>query len=227
MTTVLFAITGARTWTLNDGTDHPTGYWAEEVLAPYRALIAAGHDVVVATPGGVVPVADEASLAPDATGGADLRAELDAIDALAHPIDLAGVDAASFGAVYYPGGHGPMQDLAVDPASGQVLISALDAGLPLAVVCHGAAALLAADRADGSWAFAGRRLTGFSDEEERQAGLADKAPFLLETSLRERGADIQVGDAWSDHVVVDGNLISGQNPQSSATIGKLLVDALA
>ncbi len=227
MSTVLFAITGARTWTLNDGTEHATGYWAEEVLAPYRALVAAGHDVVVATPGAVVPVVDEASLAPDYTGGVDVRPELTAIDALTHPIDLAGVDATAFGAVYYPGGHGPMQDLATDRPSGKVLISALDAGLPLAVVCHGAAALLSADRADGTWAFAGRRFTAFSDEEERQGGLADKAPFLLESSLRERGGDVEVGDAWGDHVVVDGNLISGQNPQSSESVGKLLVDALA
>lgn len=226
MATVLFVVTGASTWTLTDGTPHPTGYWAEELLQPYRALTSAGHTVVVATPAGVVPTVDQASLAPEYTGGADVRAELDGIEALRRPLALSDVDLDSYDAVYYPGGHGPMQDLVTDPDSGALLAAALDSGRPLAVVCHGSVALLAAHRPDGTWAFAGRRITGFSDEEERQGGLAAKAPFLAESRLREAGAVVEVGDAWSDHVVVDGNLITGQNPQSSATVGQLLVDAL-
>jgi putative intracellular protease/amidase len=226
MARVLFVVTGATTWTLTDGTQHPTGYWAEELLQPYRALTAAGHTVVVATPGGVRPTVDEASLAPDYTGGVDVRPELDGIEALRHPLALTDVDLESYDAVYYPGGHGPMQDLVADAVSGALLTAALDSGRPLAVVCHGSVALLAARRPDGGWAFEGRRVTGFSDEEERQGGLAPKAPFLAESRLREAGAVVEVGDPWSDHVVVDGNLITGQNPQSSATVGRLLVDAL-
>lgn len=115
MSSVLFVVTGARTWTLADGTAHPTGYWAEELLVPYAALTAAGHEVHVATPGGVAPVADPASLSD---GDAD---EISRIAALSSPLVLADVDAASFDAVYYPGGHGPMEDLAVDPDSAALI----------------------------------------------------------------------------------------------------------
>ncbi|GAB4002757.1 type 1 glutamine amidotransferase domain-containing protein [Nocardioides ultimimeridianus] len=227
MAKILFVVTGASTWTLANGTAHPTGFWAEELLEPYRALTAAGHTVDIATPGGVVPTVDRASLTPEYTGGADVTAELDAIDALRHPIALTDVDLEAYAAVYYPGGHGPMEDLVDDRDSGALLVAALDSGRPLAVVCHGSVALLAADRTDGTWAFAGKRITGFTDEEERQGGLAANAPFLAESRLREAGAVVEVGAPWSDHVVVDGNLITGQNPQSSASVGKLLVDALA
>lgn len=227
MSTVLFVITGAQSWTLSDGSAHPTGYWAEEVLAPYRALTAAGHTVVVATPGAVVPVADEVSLKPENNDGADVRAELEGIDALKAPLDLHAIDGADYDAVYYPGGHGPMEDLAVDEVSGRLAAATLESGRPLAVVCHGVAALLAAGPETGTSLFAGRRVTAFSDAEEQQSGLAEKAPFLLESRLREEGLRVEVGEPWSDFTIVDGNLISGQNPQSSATVGGLLVDALS
>lgn len=226
MSTVLFVVTGASSWTLADQTQHPTGFWAEELLEPYRALTGAGHTVVIATPDGVVPRVDEASLAPDYTSGRDVRPELAAIDALRHPVRLEDIDSSAYAAVYYPGGHGPMEDLAHDATSGRILVEVLDSGRPVAVVRHGAAALLAARRDDGSWAFTGRRLTGFSDEEERQGGLAAKAPFLLESRLRETGATVEIGAPWSDFVVVDSNLISGQNPQSSASVGEVLAKAL-
>lgn len=221
MSTVLFVVSAARTWTLSDGTEHPTGYWAEELLAPYRLLTAAGHDVVFATPGGVEPVADAASLSD---GDAD---ELAAIPGLAAPLTLADVDSADYAAVYYPGGHGPMQDLAVDADSAALIAATVAAGRPLAAVCHGLAALLPARTVDGEPVVAGRRITGFSDEEERIGGLADRAPFLLETSLRSLGADVVVTDPWSDHTLVDGQLITGQNPQSSASAARALIAALA
>lgn len=221
MSTILFVVTGARTWTLTDGTEHPTGYWAEELLTPYRALTGAGHDVVFATPGGVSPQADAGSLRD---GDADAIA---AVPGLASPLILADVDAADYDAVYYPGGHGPMQDLAVDADSAALISATVSAGRPLAAVCHGLAALLPARAADGSPLVAGRRLTGFTDEEERQGGLADRAPFLLETSLRASGAEVDVRAPWSDHTVVDGLLITGQNPQSSASTAQALLAALA
>lgn len=221
MSSVLFVVTAARTWTLSDGTEHPTGYWAEELLTPYRLLTAAGHDVAFATPGGVTPVADAVSLAD---GDAEAIAE---IAGLAGPLVLADVDPAEYAAVYYPGGHGPMQDLAVDADSAALIAATIAGGRPLAAVCHGLAALLPARTAAGEPVVAGRRITGFSDEEERIGGLADRAPFLLETSLRSHGADIVVTDPWSDHTVVDGLLITGQNPQSSASAARALVAALA
>ena len=125
MSNVLFVVTGARHWTLSDGTEHPTGYWAEELVAPYRVFTGAGHEVVLATPGGVQPVVDEASLAPDVNGGQDgadaMRAALKGISQLASPLRLEDVDVSTYDAVFYPGGHGPMEDLAVDANSAAVL----------------------------------------------------------------------------------------------------------
>ena len=123
MSKILFVVTGAQHWTLADGTQHPTGFWAEELVAPYRAFTGAGHDVVVATPGGVVPVVDEASLAADANGGQEnadaIRAELERIGQLHAPLKLEDVDLDDYAAVFYPGGHGPMEDLAVDADLGE------------------------------------------------------------------------------------------------------------
>ncbi|WP_350351147.1 type 1 glutamine amidotransferase domain-containing protein [Microbacterium sp. A8/3-1] len=221
MSTVLFVVTAARTWTLTDGTAHPTGFWAEELLAPYRLLTAAGHDIAFATPAGASPVADAASLAD---GDAAALAE---ISALTTPLVLADVDPAAYDAVYYPGGHGPMQDLAEDDDSAALITATLAAGRPLAAVCHGLAALLPARTASGDPVVSGRRITGFSDEEERLGGLADRAPFLLESALRAQGAEVEVSEAWSDHTIVDGLLITGQNPQSSESAARALVAALA
>ena len=126
MSTILFVVTGARHWTLNDGTQHPTGYWAEELLAPYEAFTGAGHTVEFASPGGVAPVPDRGSLAPDLNDGRDdVEAVLAAIPGLAAPLDVAKVDVALYDAVFYPGGHGPMEDLAVDADSGRVLTETL------------------------------------------------------------------------------------------------------
>lgn len=227
MSKILFVVTGATSWTLEDGTQHPTGYWAEELLTPYRTLTGAGHEVEFATPGGVTPVADEGSLAPELNDGADVRPELDAIAGLQSPQRLEDVELSAYDAVFYPGGHGPMEDLAVSAVSGRLLTEALDSGKPLGVVCHGPAALLAAVRADGTPTFAGRSITAFSNEEERQGGLADKASWLLEDRLRDLGAEVTVGDPWASHVIVDGNLVTGQNPGSSQDLADRLLQLLA
>ncbi|MEU2507405.1 type 1 glutamine amidotransferase domain-containing protein [Streptomyces sp. NPDC007863] len=231
MSKILFVLTGADHWTLADGTKHPTGFWAEEAAAPYEAFTAAGHEVVVATPGGVVPTVDRGSLAPGANGGPEgaerVAAALDAFAALRKPLRLEDVDPAEYDAVLYPGGHGPMEDLAVDADSGRLLIDVLDSGKPLAVVCHGAAALLAAVGEDGANAFAGRRVAAFTDAEEIQAGLAERAEWLLETRLREAGVDVDAGEPWAPHVVVDGNLVTGQNPASSTALATEVLKKLA
>ncbi|NUK63849.1 type 1 glutamine amidotransferase domain-containing protein [Streptomyces lunaelactis] len=230
MAKILMVMTGANHWTLADGTPHPTGFWAEEAVAPYRAFAEAGHEIAVATPGGVVPTVDRASLAPEVNGGQEnadaIAAGLESITALKEPLKLEEVDLADYAAVFCPGGHGPMEDLAVNAESGRLLTAALDSGKPLGVVCHGPAALLAAKREDGTSPFAGYRLTGFTNAEETQAGLADKAKWLLQDRLVEIGADFQEGEPWAPYVVVDRNLVTGQTPASSAPLAAEILKAL-
>ncbi|MER7696105.1 MULTISPECIES: type 1 glutamine amidotransferase domain-containing protein [unclassified Streptomyces] len=230
MAKILFVVSGADHWTLADGSSHPTGFWAEEAVAPHRAFTDAGHEVVVATPGGVVPTVDRGSLAPDANGGQEgadrVAAGLEAFEELRSPVALEDVDLDAYDAVFYPGGHGPMEDLAVDPVSGRLLTRALASGKPLGVVCHGPAALLAATGSDGSNPFAGYRLTGFTNAEETQAGLADRAKWLLQDRLVELGADFQEGEPWAPFVITDRNLITGQNPASSAPLADEMLDRL-
>ncbi|MFI9583895.1 type 1 glutamine amidotransferase domain-containing protein [Streptomyces sp. NPDC052236] len=219
MSKILFVMTGADHWTLADGSKHPTGFWAEEAVTPYQAFTAVGHEIVVATPGGVVPPLDQGSLAPQFNGGKEgarkVADALASISEIQHPVKLEDVDLDDYAAVFYPGGHGPMEDLAVDAVSGKLLIDVLASGRPLGVVCHAPAALLAATKADGNNAFAGYRLTGFSNAEEIQGGLAAGAKWLLQDRLVEIGADYQEGEPWAPNVVVDRNLVTGQNPASA------------
>ena len=226
MSSVLVVLSGARVWSLKDGTQHPTGFWADEFVAPYRLLLEAGHDVTIATPGARVPVVDQASLGDDS--GPELRAYLESVkDKLESPARLEDVDPAAYDAVFIPGGHGPMQDLAVNPDIARILAAMLpDTSKVVASLCHGPAAFLAAGDAEGNWLFKGRKLTAFTDDEEKQAGLADKAPWLLEDRLRAGGADFESGTAWTSHVVVDGNLITAQNPASAEAAGQALLSLL-
>ncbi|GAA4867585.1 MULTISPECIES: type 1 glutamine amidotransferase domain-containing protein [Saccharopolyspora] len=230
MAKILFVMTGADHWTLVDGTAHPTGFWAEEAVAPYRVFSTAGHEVTVATPGGVVPPVDRGSLTADANGGQrqaeDIARGLDSFTELEEPIALADVDVGDYDAVFYPGGHGPMQDLSCDADSARVLDEALAEGTPLGVVCHAPAALLATEHSGGT-PFAGYRMTGFTNAEEEQTGLADRAPWLLQDRLVRLGADFQEGQPWSPHVVIDRTLHTGQNPASAAPLATELVKALA
>ncbi|MEU5233508.1 type 1 glutamine amidotransferase domain-containing protein [Streptomyces anulatus] len=231
MSKILFVMTGVDHWTLADGTKHPTGFWAEEAVAPYEAFKAAGHEIVVATPGGVVPTVDRGSLAPEVNGGQEgadrVAAALESITEIKNPIGLEDVNLDDYDAVFYPGGHGPMEDLAVNATSGKLLIDTFDSGKPLAVVCHASAALLAATHADGANAFAGHGVAAFTNAEETQAGLADKAKWLLETRLVEAGIDVRVGEPWAPNVVVDRNLVTGQNPSSSAPLAAEVLKKLA
>ncbi|MHC3814124.1 type 1 glutamine amidotransferase domain-containing protein [Streptomyces sp. DT9] len=231
MAKILFVMTGSDHWTLADGSLHPTGFWAEEAVAPYERFKAAGCGIVVATPGGVVPTVDRGSLAPEFNDGQEnadrVASVLASMSELQQPLDLADVDPADYAAVFYPGGHGPMEDLAVNSDSGRLLISALESGLPLGIVCHAPAAVLAATKDDGTNAFAGYRLTGFTNTEESQAGFADKAAWLLQDRLVEIGTDFQEGEPWAPYVVVDRNLVTGQNPASAAPLAGELLKKLA
>jgi putative intracellular protease/amidase len=231
MPSVLMVVTAADALPLADGGSHPTGFWAEEVAASHRILRAAGLDVRIATPGGRPAPVDPISL--DERGGVsaedarDFRDYLESISAeLSRPLALADVRTGDYDAVYLPGGHGPMADLATDADLARILAEADARRLTVAALCHGPAGLLSAVDADGRFLFAGRRLTVFTDDEERQGGLGDRVPYLVESRLRELGAVIASGAAWSSTVVRDGNLITGQNPQSSADTAREVVDSL-
>jgi putative intracellular protease/amidase len=233
MTDTLIVLTGARTWTLRDGSAHPTGFWVEEFAEPHRIFTEAGHRITIATPGGVTPVGDELSLAPAMNGGdeaavADLRAYLEASqEALAAAVPLSSIDPADYDVVFIPGGHGPMEDLATDPDVARILEATLDhPSKVVASLCHGPASFVTATR-DGKWLFEGRTLTAFLDDEEAQAGFADKAPWLLETRLRQQGAQFQGAAPWQSYVVVDGNLVTGQNPQSAGAAARAVLDQLS
>lgn len=222
MVRILVVLSGSDHWTLNDGTRHPTGYWAEEFVVPHRTFRRRGVDVDVATPGGVRPTVDEVSLDPQRLGdegkAADFRRYLDSIDAeLARPMAVEKIagNASAYDAIYIPGGHGPMEDLSRCAPLGEIITELYGAGRVVTAVCHGPAGLLPASRQDGSWLFQRRRMTAFTNEEERLAGLSQRAPWLLEDRLRERGAVFRAGPPWQSHVVADGNLITGQNPASS------------
>ncbi|MEV6006004.1 type 1 glutamine amidotransferase domain-containing protein [Streptomyces sp. NPDC051976] len=231
MSKILFVMTGADHWTLADGSKHPTGFWAEEAVAPYQVFTAAGHEIVVATPGGVVPPLDEGSLAPQFNGGEEgarkIADVLASMSELQSPLKLEDVDLDDYAAVYYPGGHGPMEDLAVNADSGKLLTAALTSGKPLGVVCHAPAALLAAVAEDGTNSFAGYKVAAFTNAEEIQGGLSDKAKWLLQDRLTEAGVQVQVGEPWVPNIVVDRNLVTGQNPSSSAPLAAELLNKLA
>ncbi|MFB9924309.1 type 1 glutamine amidotransferase domain-containing protein [Amycolatopsis halotolerans] len=228
MTKVLQVLSAARVWTLKDGTEHPTGFWAEEFVVPYTLFAEAGWDVTVATPGGKRPVVDNLSLG--VKGGVlprtakKLKAELDRLSpVLAQPADLSEVDPDDFDVVFYSGGHGPMEDLAVDPVSGALLTERLSSSRPLALLCHAPAAALAAKNPDGTWPFAGYRMTGLSNVEERFNPFAWKAKWLLEDRLKEAGADYVAGLPLKSHVIVDRTLYTGQNPGSSAALARRII----
>ena len=231
MAKILFVMTGASYWTLKDGHRHPTGYWAEEFVAPYGVFTDAGYEITVATPRGVIPVVDTMSLRPSMAGGEEnaLREEavIEAADELRHPIPLNEVRLEDYASVYYPGGHGPMEDLSADRDSGALLRKALASGNPFAVVCHAPAALLATRDENGNTPFANYRVTGFSNEEEAGVGFADKAKWLLEDELKRLPTQYSRGPAWESYTVVDRNLLTGQNPASAGPLAEQLLEALS
>ena len=228
MTQVLLVVSAADAWTLADGTKHPTGYWAEELAEPHRLFTEAGFDVTIATPGGRTPTVDRLSLGVAGGWGSKRRriaAYLASIsDELAHPLPLDEADEGAFDLVFYPGGHGPMEDLAVDPVSGALLTRRLASGRPLALLCHAPAAILAATNPDGSSPFAGYRMTGLSNVEERLNPFARKAPWLLQDRLVAAGVDYQKTPIpLRPFVVVDRSLYTGQNPSSAGPLATRLV----
>lgn len=230
MAKVLFIVSGATYWVLKDGTRYATGYWAEEFANPYKAITDAGHEVVVATPGGVTPNVDMMSLRPAMTGGEQGALELEGIirdaEVMRRPLKLSDVRLEDYDAVFLPGGHGPMADLAFDADAGRLLTAQLASGKPLAIVCHAPAAMLAT-RIHGESPFKGWKVTGFTNEEEEGVGLAPRATWLLEDDLKNKvGVEFSRGETWKPYMVEDRNLITGQNPASAAVLAERLLRIL-
>ncbi|MFC3942977.1 type 1 glutamine amidotransferase domain-containing protein [Pseudomonas gingeri NCPPB 3146 = LMG 5327] len=233
MPSVLMILSSATTWSQLNGLQRPTGFWGEEFITPHRLLSAAGANISLATPGGAPAVVDELSLSLDVNGGDAAKvAELTDYlhrhaQLLRAPKRLEDIDLADYDAILVPGGHGPMQDLAVNEAAGRLLTAALaDPRKVVGALCHGCAAFLAAGDAR-SWPFKGRKLTGFSNTEETQTGLAANAPWLLEDRLVAAGAQYQAGAPWTSYVVVDGNLVTGQNPASAQGTTQAFLEEIA
>lgn len=216
----LFIVTSADT--LAPG--HPTGLWLEEFAVPYLAVREAGIEVTVASPrGGAVPL--DPKTEPDDTQRRDWAP---ALHALRQSVPLAAVAQTPFDAVFLPGGHGPLVDLVDDPTLHALLARHDAEGRLIAAVCHGPAALVRATGAKGQPLLKGRRATGFSNAEERLSGLQDAVPFLLQDAMKDAGADHRAApQPFQSHVEHDGNLLTGQNPQSSAALGQAMVRALA
>jgi len=209
-------------------TGRTTGFWLEELAAPYYAFAHAGAQVVLASPKGGQPPLDPKSNEPDFQTDLTRRFEADpaATAQLAATVRLDSVDQSDFDAVFYPGGHGPLWDLASDRHSIALIESFIAANKPVALVCHAPGVLRDVKAADGSPLVAGKKVTGFTNSEEAGVGLTDVVPFLVEDMLKAAGGQYSKGPDWGAYVVSDGLLITGQNPASSAAAAAELVKHL-
>jgi putative intracellular protease/amidase len=207
----------------------PTGVWFEELSTPYFALADAGAEVeIVSIAGGAVPIDPKSRKAPGENAPSVERFlnTPEAMARIASTAAIASIDAGDYDAVFLPGGHGTMWDLPESVALASVVGEVFERGGAVAAVCHGAAGLVAAKLSDGRPLVAGRRVSAFTDSEERAAGLAGVVPFLLQTRLSELGARFEGGPDFQAFAVADGNLVTGQNPASSETVARLLIERL-
>ncbi|WP_313700795.1 type 1 glutamine amidotransferase domain-containing protein [Achromobacter sp.] len=209
-------------------TGRKTGFWLEEFAAPYYAFLDAGAKITLASPLGGQPPLDPKSDDPDAQTDDTrrFRKDAEAQRVLASTRRLAEVQASDYDAVFYPGGHGPLWDLAEDAKSVALIETMLAAGKPVSAVCHAPGVLRHAKTADGKPLVQGRQVTGFSNAEEAAVQLTDVVPFLVEDELKKLGGLYSSGPDWQSHVVSDGLLITGQNPGSSVAVAKALLERL-
>lgn len=209
-------------------TGRTTGLWLEELAAPYYTFKDAHAEVTLASPAGgqppVDPNSEQAGSQTDATRR--FQGDAEALHALANTVKLADVNADAYDAVFYPGGHGPLWDLADNDDSRRIIETMYAQGKPTAAVCHGVAALRDAHGPFGLPLVRGKPATGFSNSEELAAGLTSTVPFLVENMLKESGANYSKAADWQSHVVTAGNLITGQNPASSAAAAKAVLQQL-
>jgi putative intracellular protease/amidase len=209
-------------------TGRKTGFWLEELAAPYYAFREAGATVVLASPAGGLPPLDPKSNEPAFQTELTRRFEADpaATAQLANTVRLDSVSQDAFDAVFYPGGHGPLWDLAEDANSIALIESFIGAGKPVALVCHAPGVLRHVKQPDGSPLVKGKQVTGFTNTEEAAVELTDIVPFLVEDELKAKGGIFKRIEDWAPYVVVDGLLITGQNPASSAAAAVALLQTL-
>ncbi|AUQ59806.1 type 1 glutamine amidotransferase domain-containing protein [Phaeobacter inhibens] len=209
-------------------TGEKTGFWLEEFAAPYYVLKDAGADITLASPKGgqppLDPKSDDESAQTDATRR--FKEDTAAQDVLANTKRLAEVKDGGFDAVFYPGGHGPLWDLAEDADSRRLIEAFAHSDRPVGAVCHAPAVFRHTKDADGAPLVQGKRVTGFSNSEEDGVGLTDVVPFLVEDMLAQNGATYEKGDDWASFALTDGKLVTGQNPASSEEAAKQLLALL-
>ena len=210
-------------------TGEKTGFWLEEFAAPYYVFKDSGAEITLASPKGGQPPLDPKSAAKDFQTAATARFNADeaAQQALATTVRLKDIPPDDYDALFYPGGHGPLWDLAEDKHSINLIEIMSALGKPVAAVCHAPGVLRHARKGDGSPLVQGKEVTGFSNSEEAAVGLTTVVPFLVEDELRKTGGKYSKGDDWAAYFVRDGNLITGQNPASSEGAAKAVLSALA
>lgn len=203
-----------------------TGFWLEEFAAPYYVFKDAGADITIASPKGGQPPLDPKSDEPDFQTAATARFKDDAAAqaALSGSLKLSDISPDDYDAVFYPGGHGPLWDLAEDRNSISLIEVMYAAGKTVAAVCHAPAVFRHTEAPDGSPLVEGKSVTGFSNSEEAAVELTDIVPFLLEDELQTSGANYSKSSDWHPYVVTDGNLITGQNPASSEAVAQALLE---
>jgi len=209
-------------------TGHKTGFWIEEFAAPYYVMADAGVELTIASPKGGQPPIDPKSDSPENETPATRRfhADEELKAKLAKSLKLSEVNEGDYDAVFYPGGHGPLWDLANDKTSISLIEDFYKNNKPVALVCHAPAALVQVKAPNGEPLVKGKEVTGFSNAEEEAVQLTKVVPFLLEDELRNLGAIYSKGADWSSHVKKDGLLITGQNPGSSEETANLLLETL-
>jgi len=209
-------------------TGRKTGFWLEEFASPYYIFTDAGAEITLASPKGgqppLDPKSDEADFQTDATRR--FSDDPEARDHLAHTVLLADVNPGDFDAVFYPGGHGPLWDLATDRQSIALIEGFHRSQKPVGLVCHAPGVLKDVKNADGTPLVKGRQVTGFTNTEEAAVELTDIVPFLVEDMLRQNGGLYVKGPDWESHMAVQENLLTGQNPASSEIVAREIVNRL-
>jgi len=209
-------------------TGQKTGFWIEEFAAPYYLMADAGFELTLSSPKGGQPPIDPKSDSPENQTPATKRFHADEAlsEKLSNTVKLSEVKEGDYDAVFYPGGHGPLWDLAEDKYSISLIESFYQHNKPVAFVCHAPAVLVGVKAANGEPLVKGKQVTGFSNTEEEAVQLTNIVPFLLEDELQKLGATYSKGADWSSHVKKDGLLITGQNPGSSEEAAKVLLETL-